>query len=319
MPRPRLVTVVVATLGVLALAVPGFAQARVGGVVRDADGKPIRGATVKALNANVTPGQFTATTDDKGRFAMIGLRSGVWKFVAEAPGYQAQEGNAPVRQLSSGNPPLEFTLRRAIVGPPPLGKDIQSELEAANGLRDAGRFDQAVAAYQAIKTKNPGLTMINMVIGGTYRQKAAREREGAAKHAIYSQAIAAYEEVLKTDPGNELATVEISLTHMAAGDYDAAERLLASSVPSESASRELFYCLGELKLHKGDLAGAEAMHERALDVDPHWQPARIKLGVIASKRGDKDAAVRIFESVIAANPNGPGADEAQSYLTELKK
>lgn len=319
MRRLRLINVVVATLAILALAVAVSAQARVGGLVKDVEGKPIRGATVKAFNPNVTPGQFTATTDDKGRFAMIGLRSGVWRFVAEAPGYQAQEGNAPVRQLSSGNPPLAFMLQRAVVGPPALGKDVQSDLDAANALRDSGRFDQAVAAYQAVKAKNPGLTMISMVIGGTYRQKAARERDTAAKQAVYSQAIAAYGEVLKNDPGNEHATAEMSLTHMAAGNYDAAEQLLASSVVSESGSRELFYSLGELRFHKGDLAGAQAMHERALDVDPHWQPPKIKLGVIASTRGDKDAAIRIFEGVIAASPNGSDAAEAQSYLKELKK
>jgi predicted TPR repeat methyltransferase len=61
------------------------------------------------------------------------------------------------------------------------------------------------------------------------------------------------------------------------------------------------------------------MHERALDVDPQWQPPKVRLGVIASTRGDKDAAIRIFEGVIAANPNGSDAAEAQSYLNELKK
>jgi tetratricopeptide (TPR) repeat protein len=319
MRRLRLTYVVLATLASMALTTPVFGQARVGGVVRDVEGKPIRGATVKALNSNVTPGQFTATTDDKGRFAMIGLRSGVWRFVAEAPGYQAQEGNAPIRQLSAGNPPLEFTLQRAVVGPPSLGKDVQSGLDAANALRDSGQFDQAISAYQAIKTKNPGLTMINMVIGGAYRQKAAREREAAAKQTIYKQAIAAYQEVLKTEPDNEHATVEISLTHMAAGDFDAAERILASSVASESASRELFYSLGELKFHKGDLAGAEAMHERALDVDPHWLAPKLRLGVIASTKGDKVAAIRIFEGIVAANPSSPDAAEAGGYLKELKK
>jgi tetratricopeptide (TPR) repeat protein len=250
---------------------------------------------------------------------MIGLRSGVWRFVAEAPGYQAQEGNAPVRQLSSGNPPLEFTLQRAIVGPPALGKDIQTDIDAANALRDSGRFDQAVAAYQAVKAKNPGLTMINMVIGGTYRQKAARERDNAAKQAVYDLAIAAYQEVLKSEPGHEHATVEIGLTHMAAGDLDAAERVLASSTASESASRELFYSLGELKFHKGDLPGAAAMHERALDVDPNWPAPKVKLGVIASRRGDNDEAIRIFESVIGTNPKSPEAAEAQALLNDLKK
>ena len=49
---------------------------RVGGIVRDDAGQPVKGATVTAEDPNV--GQaLTATTDDKGRFTIIGLRSGL--------------------------------------------------------------------------------------------------------------------------------------------------------------------------------------------------------------------------------------------------
>src|SRR5919106_1389265 len=188
-----------AVIVMLCLAVPAVAQTgRVGGAVKDTDGKPVKGATVKAVNPNASPSEFTATTDDKGRFSMIGLRSGNWKFIAEAPGYLPQEGSAPVRTIGAPNPPLEFTLAKgAAAGPAALSKEVQAELKAADDLRNAGQFDQAIAAYQGIREKNPSLTMVNMVIAGAYRQKAIKETDQAARKASFDQAISAYQDVLK--------------------------------------------------------------------------------------------------------------------------
>jgi hypothetical protein len=305
----------------LCLASPALAQTgRVGGVVKDTDGKPIKGATVKAVNPNASPSEFTASTDDRGRFSMIGLRSGTWRFIAEAPGFMPQEGNASVRTIGAPNPPLEFTLARgATGGPAALTKEVQAELKAADDLRNAKQYDQAIAAYQNIKAKNPNLTMINMVIGGTYRQKAAEEKDKAARAPLYEQAIAAYQEVLKADAANERAQIEIGMTHMAAGNLEAAEQALTPAAESPSASREVFYNLGEIKFAKGDSAGAEKMFTRASEIDPAWLRPKVKLGLIAFSKGDKDTAIKLFEAVIAADPNSPEAAEAGMFLKDLKK
>jgi predicted Zn-dependent protease len=310
-----------AAIVTLCLAVPAFAQTgRVGGMVKDTEGKPIKGATVKAQNPGASPSEFTATTDDKGRFSMIGLRSGTWKFIAEAPGFMPQEGNAPVRTIGAPNPPLEFTLAKgAAAGPAALSKEVQAELKAADDLRNAGQFDQAITAYQGVKAKNPSLTMVNMVIAGTYRQKAAKEADKAARQAAFDQAIGAYQEVLKLDNANERAKIEIGMTHMQAGNLDAAEQALAPVAESPSASREVFYNLGEIKFNKGDAAGAEAMYKRAADMDASWQLPKLKLGLIAFSKGDKDTAIKIFEGIVAADPNAPEAAQATAFLKELKK
>jgi predicted Zn-dependent protease len=317
----RRLHLVCAAIVTLCLAVPALAQTgRVGGVVKDTEGKPIKGATVKAQNPSASPSEFTATTDDKGRFSMIGLRSGTWKFIAEAPGFMPQEGNAPVRTIGAPNPPLEFTLAKgAPAGPAALSKEVQAELKAADDLRNAGQFDQAIAAYQGIKAKNPSLTMVNMVIAGAYRQKAIKEADKGAKQAAFDQAIGSYQEVLKLDPANERAKIEIGMTHMQAGNLDAAEQTLAPIADSPGASREVFYNLGEIKFNKGDTAGAEAMYKRAADMDASWQLPKLKLGLIAFSKGEKDAAIKIFEGIVAADPNAPEAAQANAFLKELKK
>jgi Flp pilus assembly protein TadD len=310
-----------AAILMLCLAVPALAQTgRVGGVVKDTEGKPIKGASVKAVNPQASPSEFTATTDDKGRFSMIGLKSGNWKLIAEAPGHAPQEGMLNVRTIGAPNPPVEFTLSKgAPAAAGGLSKEVQAELKAADDLRNAGQFDQAITAYQAVKAKNPTLSMVNMVIAGAYRQKASKETDKAARQAAFDQAIASYQDVLKTDPANERAKIEIGMTQMQSGNLDAAEKELAPIAESPTASREVFYNLGEIKFNKGDAAGAEAMYNRAAQADPNWQLPKVKLGLIAFSKGDKDTAIKIFEGIVAADPNSAEAAQANAFLKELKK
>src|SRR5262245_36408216 len=103
----------IAAIGVVALASAASAQTgRVGGQVKDEAGQPIKGATITAENPNASPSSFTATTDDKGRFSIIGLRTGQWTFTAQAPGFAAESGKMPVQTIGSPNPPLTFTLKK---------------------------------------------------------------------------------------------------------------------------------------------------------------------------------------------------------------
>src|SRR6185437_1566313 len=97
----------------LVAAMCGVAAAqtgRVGGQVKDEANQPIKGATITAENPNASPNSFTATTDDKGRFSIIGLRTGPWSFTAQAPGYAPEATRLNVQTIGSPNPPLTFTL-----------------------------------------------------------------------------------------------------------------------------------------------------------------------------------------------------------------
>ena len=201
---------------VLGLAAGASAQAaRAMGTVKDQAGKAIKGATVSAVNPDASPSQFASATDDRGRWAMIGLRTGSWRFIVEAPGYFTVETNLPVRVAAS--PPLTFTLARD-PGPIPnaLDRNIEQLIQEAAALREQGRIDQALAAYQDIRTRNPKLTSVNMVIGDLYRRKAAQESDPAARQALFRQALEAYDALLKTDATNERALAESAAVRVAA-------------------------------------------------------------------------------------------------------
>jgi tetratricopeptide (TPR) repeat protein len=228
----------------LALAASASAQTagRITGTIKDPDGKPIKGATVRATNPAVT-------TDDKGRFAMIGVRSGRWVIVAEAPNFLALQGTSDVS--SSVMPVLALTLQRD-PGPMPgaLSKSITDELAAAEALRTAGRYDDAITAYQAIQSKNTRLTTVSLVVATLYREKATQEKDAAARQALFGRAIAAYTEVLKNDDTNLRARVELGVTQMAAGNADAAAKSFEDVIsvnPKTSVAAEAAAHLQEIR------------------------------------------------------------------------
>jgi type VI protein secretion system component VasK len=201
----------------LCLAVPAAAQtARAMGTVRDTDGKPIKGATIRASNPDAHPPQMVSTTDDRGRWAMIGLRIGTYAFVVEAPGFLPVSADAPVRTAASA--PLQFTLARD-PGPIPgaLPANIQAQIAAANMLRDQGRLDQALSVYQEIRAKHPKLTAVNLVLGSLYHQRAAQESDAALRADLLTRAIQSVEAALAADAGNARAKRQLDALRAEAG------------------------------------------------------------------------------------------------------
>jgi tetratricopeptide (TPR) repeat protein len=234
----------------LALAAAASAQTagRITGTIKDPDGKPIKGATVRATNDAVNA-RITSTTDDKGRFAMIGVRTGRWVIVTEAPNFLPLQGTADV---SSGNTPvLVLTLQRD-PGPMPgaLSKTITEDIAAAEALRKAGRYDDAIAAYQSIQSKNARLTSVNLMLATLYREKAVQEKDAAAKQALLGRAMTAYSDLLKSDDTNARARVELGVTQMAAGNRDAAAKSFQDVItanPKTAAAAEAAAHLQEIR------------------------------------------------------------------------
>ena len=301
--------------GVLALlsvsAVATAQNGRVAGVIREEGGQPLKGATVTADNASV--GQsFTATTDDKGRFNMIGLRSGDWRFIAQAPGYSPEGGMLNVRS-GGQNVPISFELKHSGVAffgalGGVVSKDLQADLTAADALYSQKKFDEAIAMYRSILNKVPVVTSINLQIASAYRNKKD-----------YPAALAAYADLLKAEPGNEVAKVEMAMTALERGDAQTAEDALMRAAGEPGAPREVFYTLGEVKLAANDADGAAAWFQRASSADPFWAKPLLRLGEAAMKKGDNAGAARLLARAVAVDPTAPEAATAKTALESLKK
>jgi len=307
---------VLAALCVAALAGSALAQTgRVGGIVKDEAGQPIKGATITAENPNASPSSFTATTDDKGRFSIIGLKTGQWNFTAQAPGFAPEMGKLPVATIGAPNPPLTFTLKKGGASAAPgsaLGgmaaKDLQADLAAADLLYNSQKWDESIAAYRAIMAKAPSLSVINLQIAAAYRNKKE-----------YDNAITAYSDLLKSDPKNDKAIVGIGMTNLEKGDLKAAEDTLTRAAEGGSPTREVFYNLGEVKFAKGQADDAAKWYQKAVDIDANWGKPLLKLAFVALNKGDNPAALKLAEKVVVVDPMSPEAAQAKALIEQLKK
>ena len=310
--RRFLTHAIMGALAVIVISGPAAAQnGRVNGIVREEGGQPLKGATVTAENQNV--GQsFTATTDDKGRFNMIGLRTGEWRFIAQAPGHSPEGGMLAVRSGGS-NGPITFELKHSGVAffgalGGIVGKDLQADLASADALYKQKKWDEAIASYRSILGKVPVITSINLQIASAYRNKKD-----------YDAALVAYNDILKAEPGNEAAKIEMAMTSLERGDVKTAQDTLLRAASEVGASRDVFYSLGEVTLAANDVDGSTTWFQKASAADPYWAKPLLRLGEAAMKKGDGANAARLLARAVEVDPTAPEAATANTALESLKK
>lgn len=299
-------------LAFLVAAVPARAQGRVSGTVVDEYGDAVQGATVVAENPMGAPNTFTVVTDRKGRFGMLGLRGGTWKFTVSAPGFDPVSGSMPIRGITM-NTPLNVRLMHTSAAAPLVlaGVDVkalQEKLSAAEGLLDAGKQDQALAAYRDVLAAAPALTAVHLQIG--------RAERGLRR---YDDAVASFGRVPEGDPARERARAEIALTELERGQPDAAEAALGPALAGASPGREVLFAAGELARARRQHAEAAGLYRRAIDADPEWSRVRLALARVEIARGNRDAALAELAKVLADDAGSPEAAEAKTLLDTLQK
>ena len=214
------------------LASPTAAQplvARLVGTVKNEVGQPVKAATIRAVNPSAIPSEFTTTSDQKGNWSILGLRSGLWEVIASAPGFESSTVAARVA-LGMNNPAVEFVL----VGTPVKGamdgvdtKRLQAMLDNAESLMVREQWDEAVAEYRNILALAPSLDTVNLAIGRALSKK--KDHAGAA---------AAYGEVLKRDAGNQRALVGLGRAQYEQGNRAGAIATLERAVAIDGATDE---------------------------------------------------------------------------------
>jgi tetratricopeptide (TPR) repeat protein len=184
----------------VALSAPS-AEAQLGsvrGIVKDQSGHPVKGATV-AIQSEAFTAKYSATTDKKGRFVVLGLGTGEWIFSVEAPGFETVRARANLRALQK-NPDVEIRLTHAAI-PSSLGmngREIQQRIDAAEAATARGDLDGAIAGYSDLASRVPALTSIHLQLGALY------ERKGDT-----SAALAEYRRLAELEPENAKARAAI--------------------------------------------------------------------------------------------------------------
>ena len=293
-------------LGLLFVAQAAMAQmgtGRVSGTVEDQDGNPIEGATVTA-QAGDSGRMLEATTDGRGRWAILGFRSRAYDFSVQAPGFMPYNYQAPMKQAGK-NPDMDLVLERAQMGRSAgTGGGLIAE---AQELHQAGRFDEALSMYDEVLTTDPTVYQINLNRAAVLRELGRPD-----------EAKVAYQLVLDQDPANAAALV--SLGEMAMADQDMAGALEHWEAAVDSTSDEVIpYNVAQISFQNGETEKAIEYYLIAVDRRADWAEPFVQMGIVYLNMGDFPAAAEQFELAIEVEPDSAAAVQAQAMLDALPK
>jgi tetratricopeptide (TPR) repeat protein len=279
-------------------------QGRFTGMVTDDQGKPLAGVKVKLFSLKGQSG-FETETDKDGEWKALYVRGGIWNIDFEKPGYMPKKLSAEIKEYDR-NKPIEIRMQKA------EGLVITDELKAAlsqgNELYEAGKYEEAAVAYQAIVEANPDAYVIYMNIGNCYFQLQK-----------YDLAEEYYRKVLEKDPQNAEAMLLIGNTYTNRGQ-DAQAMEWYNKIDFEKITDPMvLFNLGSSFYKQSKLDQALKYYKRAVELKPDFLDAIYQLGLTYLAMNNYSEAIAAFENYLKLDPDSERAGQVKGFIEFLKK
>lgn len=300
-------------------------QNRLAGVILDANGKPVKGATVAMRIQKGSNGGPDIKADDNGKWAVLGLGPGNWNLDVSAPGFVTKQLSIG---LSEGQrlPPMKITLEPAAQAQPAAGapsageapvqevkiggvavsQDIADAVEAGNKALGEKNFKEAVSNYEkAYPTLSSNMPL---------KQALARAYYGAGE---LKKAIVLMDELYKADPTNMQNALLYADLLLEDGQLDkgkdVVEKLPADALKDPTA----LINIGILMLNKKQPSAARDYFTKAIAIEASASTyyyrglAQVQMNKLKEAKADLEKAV----SLSADSPEGK---EAAEILKSIK-
>jgi len=285
-----------------------MASAQTGGVrgrILDDQGKPIEGVAVKMEFQGGMTLTFDTKTNKKGEFMQIGLRPGTWKFTYTKETYQVFA--APMRISMGEATVLPDTKLLSAKAGAPGAEDIQKTFGEAVAKLQAGDFDGAIAAFDAMIVKNPSLAEAHYNKGfAQYQKKDYAAAEATLKHALE----------VRADYSD--ARVLLSNIYTAQGQKDKAIEVMQAGSTANDPKQLFNLALALLNSGKNDEANAAFLKVEA--AEPANAEAQYYLATGALSAGRTEECLTRLEKYLTLGPkNDQNKATAEGLLAALKK
>jgi len=205
-------------------------RARVEGIVKNANGEPVAGCTVKLRWGKSGHGGPDEKTDARGKWAIFGLAGGPWNIDFEAPGYLPRQIQVSVAEAGR-NDTIQIQLEPAPQAAP------AAAAEPPPPQLEVGGKKISPETAKAIETGNAAITAKNWTV--------ARE---------------SYVQAVKELPDNAALLQRVAVAYFGEGNKD--EALRYARMAAEKAPQELgpWQLIAELEIERGNAAaGLEAL------------------------------------------------------------
>jgi Tfp pilus assembly protein PilF len=295
---------------------------RVAGVVVDkSTGKPIAGAKVSLRIQKGEKGGPDTTTDANGKWAVLGLASGLWNIDVEAKGYVVRQGTT---NFAEGQriPPLKIELEPEVVtntaapdvpttevkiGGQTVSKDIADAVDAGNAALTAKNYKEAVADYEKASAAMPTYMPIRFAL--------ARAYYGAGD---LKKAVAAMTDVYNSEPGNVANAMLLANMVLEDGQLERGKEIMDKLPAGALTDPTPVINIGIVLLNKKQPAAAIDYFSKAISIDPKSVDGYYYRALSQMQNGKMKDAKPDLQKVIEIAPDSDQAKDAKEYLKSIK-
>lgn len=293
-----------------------------GYVVDKATGKPVPNAKVSLRIQKGGKGGPDVTADANGKWAVLGMNSGLWNVDVEAPGYVVRQiGNV---QISEGQrvPPMKIEMEPAVVAAaaqaeaPPVeevkiagqvvSKDIADAVEAGNAALTAKNYPEAVTAYEKATAALPTFMPIRFAL--------ARSYYGAGD---LKKAVATMADVYAADPANARNAMLYANMLLEDGQLDKGKAIV-DKLPAADVDPTALTNIGIVLMNKKQPAAAREYFTKVIESSPKDADGYYYRGLATIQAGKAKEAKADLQKVIELAPDSDQAKEAKEYLKSIK-
>jgi len=320
----RLIVLLLVSALTVAVAVPVSAQnsSRIYGVVTDAEGNPVPGASIEidftgGLNRN-----FRLTSNEDGEYIQVGLSSGPYNVVVTSDEFGVTARNLT---LIVGQ---EFELNIEYLPPGSVDREFLSEedlakLEAAEataaefaaGVEAANRgdLDEAATAFAAAAESIADC-------GDCYRNLGIVE----LRRENYEEAEGYLHQATEIDPSDAAAFNALADVYNAQRRFDEAGQASAAAREASGGGGTAgggdsgaVFDQALIAWNAGRIDDARGLFEQTLALDPEHGEANYWMGMASLNGGQIPEAVNFMRTYVEREPDGRFAAEAAALLSQL--
>jgi tetratricopeptide (TPR) repeat protein len=300
-PQSSLVAGALVALVLGAGAASAQVMATVRGRVLDEKGKPVAEATVTFESiGGVTGKPVEVLTNKKGEFDQERLMPGTYKISITKEGFATAASNFPLTRAQ--------TLMIPDVKLQPAAPDHTGAFRKAVELANAGKFDEAEAAFREVIAKAGESAVADYNLGFIY----AKRQDFANAEASYKKAIALDPKL--ADPYKGLANLFQQQKR-----WNDAIAFFTEATAAQPQNGYLVYELGLAQREAGKHEEAYANLLKAAALSPDNPEIEYHAGTTAINLGKTDAALAHLQKYLSMNPtNQQNIDSANGLIPYLK-
>jgi tetratricopeptide (TPR) repeat protein len=189
--------------------------------------------------------------------------------------------------------------------------EIQNMFKDARTLVDAGKFDEAIAAYTKVTEQVQKCAQCFVALGDAYNKKG--DAAGAED---------AYKKAIDADPTSPDGYAAAATLYNTQRKFDQASAMSAKAMElsaAKGASDPLaVYNQGIILWNQNKFAEAQTQFQKAVELDPKMADAQYWLGMANVNLGKMSEAKKPFEEYLKLAPTGEHADVAKALLAQIK-